>query len=83
MESRNTQLGYKLFLVYLVLYGGFVLLAAFAPSVMDKTVGGLNLAVIYGFGLIIAAVVLALIYGAMCKADETSDPSGDAAGAGE
>jgi uncharacterized membrane protein (DUF485 family) len=38
---------------------------------MEKTViFGLNLAVTYGFGLIIFALVLALIYNAMCAAKE-------------
>ena len=31
---------------------------------------GVNLAILYGFGLIIAAVLLALIYGWMCKPDD-------------
>lgn len=81
MESRNTQLGYKLFLVYLVLYGGFVLLAAFSPTTMDKIFGGLNLAVIYGFSLIISAVVLALVYGVICKSDngDNAPNNGDSA----
>lgn len=75
MESRNTRLGYILFLVYLALYGGFVVLAAFMPDLMDKVFGGLNVAVIYGFSLIIVAVVLALIYGVMCKSEPSN--SGD------
>jgi uncharacterized membrane protein (DUF485 family) len=53
-----------LFAVYLALYGGFVLLAAFAPEAMETTpFAGVNLAIWYGFGLIGAALVLALIYG--------------------
>lgn len=53
-----------LFLLYLLLYGGFVLLNAFSPETMEETpVAGVNLAVLYGFGLIIAAFVLSIIYG--------------------
>jgi uncharacterized membrane protein (DUF485 family) len=53
-----------LFGVYLALYGGFVLLAAFAPQAMEATpLAGVNLAIWYGFGLIAAALLLALIYG--------------------
>lgn len=71
MESKNARLGLQLFAVYLVLYGGFVLLNAFAPQTMEITpVGGINLAILYGFGLIIAALVLALIYGAICKGED-------------
>ena len=35
MQTRNTRLGLALFAVYLVFYGGFVLLAAFSPETMD------------------------------------------------
>ena len=73
---RNTRLGVLLFAVYLLLYGGFVLLAAFAPEAMESTpFAGVNLAVWYGFGLIVAALVLALIYGWACRA--STPHSGD------
>ena len=64
MPHGSTRLGLLLFAVYLVLYGGFVLLAAFSPQAMEATpLAGVNLAIWYGFGLIVAAIVLALIYG--------------------
>jgi uncharacterized membrane protein (DUF485 family) len=68
MHERNARVGLRLFAVYLVLYAGFVLLAAFAPAVMErKPAAGVNLAVWYGFGLIVAALALALVYGWMCR----------------
>jgi uncharacterized membrane protein (DUF485 family) len=64
MINRVSRIGLSLFAVYLVLYGGFVLLAAFAPQWMEMTpLAGVNLAIWYGFGLIVAALVLALVYG--------------------
>jgi uncharacterized membrane protein (DUF485 family) len=33
-------------------------------------VAGVNLAIVFGFGLILAAFVLALVYGFLCKATE-------------
>ncbi|MCP4782163.1 MAG: DUF485 domain-containing protein [Fuerstiella sp.] len=73
MESRNARLGLQLFGVYLVLYGSFVLLAAFSPTTMEATpVAGINLAILYGFALIVGALVMALIYGAMCQAEPTA-----------
>lgn len=66
----NTRLGLILFAVYLVLYLGFVLINAFAADLMDTTVvAGLNLAIVYGFALIVFALVLAMIYGLMCRAE--------------
>src|SRR5688500_7519804 len=64
MSHGSTRLGLFLFGWYLALYGGFVLLAAFAPQAMEATpLARVNLAIWYGFGLIAAALVLALIYG--------------------
>ena len=69
-SARNTRYGLILFAVYLVLYGGFVLLNAFAPGVMERTpIAGVNLAVLCGFGLIGAAFVLAMVYGWLCRTD--------------
>ncbi len=68
MRRYNARIGMVLFGVYLLLYGGFVFLNAFAPETMELTpLAGVNLAILYGFGLIIAALVLALIYGWLCK----------------
>ena len=51
MNYRNARLGFFLFFVYLALYGGFVLLNAFAPQLMQWTpLAGINLAILYGFG---------------------------------
>jgi uncharacterized membrane protein (DUF485 family) len=67
-----------LFAVYLVFYAGFVLLAAFSPATMERTPwAGVNLAVWYGFGLIIAAFVLALVYGALCRASDAAGESNE------
>jgi len=66
--THNARIGLVLFCIYLILYCGFVFLNAFVPELMDTApLFGLNLAILYGFGLIIAALVLALIYGALCR----------------
>jgi uncharacterized membrane protein (DUF485 family) len=70
---RNTRIGLTLFGLYLVLYAAFVLIAAFQPEVMEqKPLAGVNVAIWYGFGLIISATVLALVYGWACA----TKPSG-------
>ena len=72
MDTRNARIGLILFCVYLVLYGGFVLLSAFSAESMEATpVSGVNLAIIYGFGLIISAIILSVVYGFVCT------PEGD------
>ena len=73
-QSRNARIGLVLFVVYLLLYGGFVFLNAFSPATMEQLpLAGVNLAIIYGFGLIIAAIVLALVYGAICGSENSSE----------
>jgi|JI10StandDraft_1071094.scaffolds.fasta_scaffold2109359_1 hypothetical protein len=55
---RRTDL--LLFGFYVILYAGFMGLTAFAPAAMaTRVVGGVNLAIAYGMGLILAAVILA------------------------
>ena len=71
--ARNARIGLILFAVYVLLYGSFVLLNAFAPDVMvSRPVAGLNLSVVYGLGLIFAAFALALLYGWLCRKDVVS-----------
>lgn len=60
---KANRTGLVLFVVYLAGYAGFMYLAAFRPSrLAAEVVGGVNLAVVYGMALILAAFVLALLY---------------------
>ncbi|MCP4191100.1 MAG: DUF485 domain-containing protein [Planctomycetaceae bacterium] len=78
MQSKNAVIGIVLFIVYLVLYGAFVLINAFTPQVMEVTpLPGINLAIVYGFGLIFAAFALAMLYGVLCKGDEVKSQGKD------
>jgi uncharacterized membrane protein (DUF485 family) len=66
--AHNTRIGVILFACYVVFYGGFMALSAFRPAAMSRPVlGGANLAVAYGFALIAAALVLALVYMRICR----------------
>lgn len=68
VEARNARIGLVLFFVYLLLYGGFVFINAYSPTTMESTpFAGVNLAILYGFGLIIAAFLMALLYGFLCR----------------
>ena len=71
MQTRNARMGLVLFAIYLVLYGGFVLINTFSPESMEATpIAGINVAILYGFGLIIAAFVMALLYGVLCDSND-------------
>lgn len=81
MQQHNARLGLWLFGFYLLLYGGFVLVNAFSPDTMELSpFGGVNLAISWGFGLIVAAVVLAFVYGFLCRERGDQQPGGDREG---
>jgi uncharacterized membrane protein (DUF485 family) len=66
--TRNARYGLILFSIYVVLYLGFMFLSAFEPEWMASlAMAGVNGAVWYGFGLIVAALVLALVYMILCR----------------
>lgn len=72
----KTWLGVKMFVAYGLIYMGFVAINVIKPVAMETTiVFGLNLAVVYGFGLIITALVLALVYNHMCTVRERAAAS--------
>ncbi len=80
-SAYKQRLGGWMFLIYAAVYGAFVAINVARPLAMEQTiVFGLNLAVVYGFGLIIFALILALIYNQACSAKEKSM---DHANAGE
>ena len=79
MNAAKQKFGLVLFAIYLVVYAGFVLLNAFAPNVMQlKPIAGVNLAIIYGFGLILAAFGLAMIYRVVSGRGGTANSAADA-----
>ena len=70
-SSYKSRLGVRMFWVYAIVYAGFVLINVISPPAMSTIViAGLNLAVVYGFGLIVLAMVLALIYNWLCTRKE-------------
>lgn len=65
--SYNARLGLMLFGVYFVIYAVFVVLCTFALPTMGKEMLGMNVAVCYGFALILMAFLLAAVYLFLCK----------------
>jgi len=69
--AYKTRLGVWMFLFYSLFYIGFVAINLSSPLSMGKIVfAGLNLATVYGFALIIFALIQALVYSAMCSKQE-------------
>jgi uncharacterized membrane protein (DUF485 family) len=74
--ARNARYGLILFVVYVLFYAAFVYVSAFRLEMMKQEFGGVTLSVLYGFGLIIAAFVLALLYMILCRR-RAGDAEGD------
>lgn len=70
-SAWKAALGIKLFLLYSLVYTGFVGIAVFATDWMKIPVlAGVNLAITYGMGLILFAIVLGVIYNHVCTRKE-------------
>ena len=75
-DRRNMRSGLWLFAVYCVAYATFMVLAAFSPATMAIRIGGrVNLAITYGFCLIIGAFALALVYLVLSRRGKTDGPA--------
>jgi uncharacterized membrane protein (DUF485 family) len=70
VRSYNARMGLVLFVFYLAAYIGFVVLSATKAGreiLQQTSLGGVNVAVLYGFGLISGAFVVSIIYMLLCK----------------
>jgi hypothetical protein len=65
------RLGIWMFVFYSLFYASFVAINLLSPLTMAAIVfAGLNLATVYGFALIVVALIEALIYDGMCRKKE-------------
>ena len=70
----NTQLGLALLLVYIALYGGFVLLNATNPGLMTgRGIGGMNLAFSLGMVLVVSSIALACVYSWFSRSENVNE----------
>jgi len=72
--ARNARYGLWLFFVYVLFYAGFVAISAFKFDALRAEIGGVNLAIVYGLGLIVLAFLLALVYMAMTRDNGPANP---------
>lgn len=75
-SAYKSRIGLILFAIYGLVYAGFVVINTFDPATMGQiVVANLTLAIVYGFGLIILAIVMGLIYNLMCsRAEDRMNP---------
>lgn len=64
----TARIGLWLFWVYVLLYAGFMGVVLFRPELLStRPLGGVNLAIAYGMGLIAGAFFLAVVYMVACR----------------
>ena len=69
--AYKTRLGVWMFICYCLFYAGFVAINLYSATLMERIVlWGLNLATVYGFALILVALILAIVYNALCSKQE-------------
>jgi uncharacterized membrane protein (DUF485 family) len=69
--AYKKRLGLKMLAIYGVIYIAFIVINVVRPRVMGTIViAGLNLAIVYGFVLIVFAFLLAVIYNWACTRHE-------------
>ena len=75
--AYKQKAGLRLFFIYSGIYGVFVLINTLFPSMMESVIFlGLNLAIVYGIGLILIAIILGLLYNHQCtKMEKRLDTS--------
>ena len=62
-----------MFACFTPIYLAFIFIAVISPSTMARDVGSLNVAVVYGFGIIVLAIIQAVVYNFICSAKEKHD----------
>ncbi|MDF3079385.1 MAG: hypothetical protein K0S09_3274 [Sphingobacteriaceae bacterium] len=77
--KRKARLGVWFFFIYLFFYGGFVAIGVLNYELLATQVTlGVNLAVFYGMGLILFAVLLGILYNFLCSRYEDEMNEGEA-----
>ena len=76
-EGFKTKLGLYMFGIFAPVYLAFILVCIISPKLMAKDIGSLNVAIVFGFGIIILAIILAIIYNAICSKRESMENKTD------
>jgi uncharacterized membrane protein (DUF485 family) len=69
-QGYKAKVGLYMFAAYTVIYFAFVLLCVLYPKLMSVDIGNLNVAIVFGFGIIVLAMIQAVVYNYMCSRQE-------------
>ena len=67
-RKKKSRLGLWFFFLYFFFYAGFVAIGVFNYELLaQEIIGGVNIALLYGIGLIVFAVLLGILYNYFCS----------------
>ncbi len=69
-SEYKSKLGVRMFIIYFIVYCGFIIINTVNPKLMGVAILKVNLAIFYGLGLIVLALIMALIYNFLCTKKE-------------
>ena len=72
LEKKKSRLGITLFFIYTMFYVAFIFINVTNNELMSVSIGSLNVAIVYGFMLIISAFIFAWFYNMYCTKLEKS-----------
>lgn len=73
-SRKKATAGLWFFFIYLVFYAGFVTIGVTNYELLTQQFfGGVNLAIFYGIGLIVFAVLLGILYNILCSYYESTE----------
>lgn len=72
-EGFKSRFGFVMITVFSLVYAAFILICVISPKTMANNAGGLNVAVAFGFGIIVLAIIQALIYTFICSSKEKAE----------
>lgn len=77
--DKKAKMGLIMVSIYILVYAIFVTINVADPKLMKMDIGSLNLAIVYGFGLIVLALIQAFIYNHYCTRLEEKAEAEEAA----
>ena len=72
LEKKKSRLGITLFFIYTILYVTFIFINVTNNELMSVSLGSFNVAIVYGFTLIVSAFIFAWFYNMYCTKLEKS-----------
>lgn len=76
-SGTKSRVGILMFFFYAAIYFGFVIVNTLSPTSMELPLFGQSISVVYGIGLIVLALIMALVYNGISARAERHSGTGE------